>query len=143
VITSHSDTFHPACTHTHTQLFHHVCPQDDLFNADLTPASVIFLFLLPEINARLRPALAKLRPSTRILSREFEIPGWPCGERFETLGTRFLRWKLPILWDRHGSDAASEDVAEHIMECAGQADFIEAVHQDPETGSAEKRRVEL
>lgn len=66
---------------------------DDIFNVDISPATVIFAFLLPSVNARLRPIFeAKLQPGTRILSREFEIDGWPHGRRLELPGFLFLRW---------------------------------------------------
>ncbi len=49
--------------------------QDNLFNADLSPATVITLFLLPELNVRLKPKLAALRPGTRIVSHAFPMRG--------------------------------------------------------------------
>jgi SAM-dependent methyltransferase len=49
--------------------------QADIFQLDLSPADVVFLFLLPRLNERLKPQLAKLRPGTRIVSHEFELPG--------------------------------------------------------------------
>ena len=48
--------------------------QVDIFTLDLTPADVIFLFLLTRMNDRLTPQLEKLRPGSRIVSHEFEIP---------------------------------------------------------------------
>jgi len=45
----------------------------DLFDVDLSEATVVFLFLLPGLNARLRPTLAtQLRPGARVLSAEFQ-----------------------------------------------------------------------
>lgn len=69
---------------------------DDLFNVDISSATVIYLFLLPSVNERLRPILeAQLKPGTWVISREFEIPGWPPGERLELPGFLFLRWQIP------------------------------------------------
>lgn len=69
--------------------------QEDIFNIDLSPASVVFMFLLPSVNERLRPVFeASLRPGTRIISREFEIEGWPPGERLELPGFLFLGWTM-------------------------------------------------
>lgn len=42
---------------------------------DLTPASVITLYLLPRLNQRLIPQLEKMKPGTRIVCHDFEIPG--------------------------------------------------------------------
>jgi SAM-dependent methyltransferase len=50
--------------------------QGDLFKADLSRASVVTLFLLPEINLKLRPALLDLTPGTRIVSNTFQMDEW-------------------------------------------------------------------
>ena len=50
--------------------------QGDLFEADLSKATVITLFLLPSINVRLRPALLELTPGTRIASNTFDMGDW-------------------------------------------------------------------
>lgn len=48
----------------------------DLFEADLSQATVITLFLLPEINLKLRPKLLALRPGTRVVSNSFTMGEW-------------------------------------------------------------------
>ena len=48
----------------------------DLFTTDLTPASVITLYLLPDVNELLKPRLQKLRPGTRIVSHDWGIGDW-------------------------------------------------------------------
>lgn len=47
----------------------------DLFEFDLSPATVVTMFLLPDINYRLRPALFDLRPGTRIVSNTWDLHG--------------------------------------------------------------------
>lgn len=47
----------------------------DLFEFDLSPATVITMFLLPDINYRLRPTLFALRPGTRIVSNTWDLSG--------------------------------------------------------------------
>lgn len=47
----------------------------DIFEADFSEATVVTLYLLPELNVRLMPKLARLRPGTRILSFEFDMRG--------------------------------------------------------------------
>ncbi len=49
--------------------------QADVFTLDLTGATVITLYLLPQLNVRLMPQLAKLRPGARILSHNFDMRG--------------------------------------------------------------------
>ncbi|HEU5169430.1 MAG TPA: class I SAM-dependent methyltransferase, partial [Gemmatimonadales bacterium] len=49
----------------------------DLFTADLREATVVTLYLLPELNERLRPKLFReLRPGTRIVSNTFDMGAW-------------------------------------------------------------------
>jgi len=50
--------------------------QGDLFEADLSQATVITLFLLDEINLKLRPKLLDLKPGTRIVSNTFNMAEW-------------------------------------------------------------------
>jgi precorrin-6B methylase 2 len=50
--------------------------EGDLFKADLSKATVITMFLLPEINMRLRPTLLGLSPGTRIVSNTFQMEDW-------------------------------------------------------------------
>ena len=48
----------------------------DLFETDLSPATVITMFLLPELNSRLRPKLLDLAPGTRIVSNTWDLEDW-------------------------------------------------------------------
>ena len=48
----------------------------DLFETDFSRASVITLFLLPDINLRLRPKILALKPGTRIVSNTFDMGDW-------------------------------------------------------------------
>ena len=48
----------------------------DLFATDFSSATVVTLYLFPEMNAKLRPKLQSLRPGTRIVSHQFGIEGW-------------------------------------------------------------------
>jgi SAM-dependent methyltransferase len=51
--------------------------ENDLFEADIRAASVVTLFLLPEINLKLRPKLLRdLKPGTRIVSNTFDMGDW-------------------------------------------------------------------
>lgn len=49
--------------------------QDDIFVQDLSPASVVTLYLLPRLNVRLIPQLDKLKPGSRIVSHDFDMKG--------------------------------------------------------------------
>lgn len=47
----------------------------DIFTLDLSPASVVTLYLTPELNQRLIPQLNLMRPGSRVVSHDFEMPG--------------------------------------------------------------------
>ena len=51
--------------------------ENDLFQADIHDASVVTIFLLPEINLKLRPKLLReLKPGTRLVSNTFDMGDW-------------------------------------------------------------------
>jgi SAM-dependent methyltransferase len=50
--------------------------QADLFETDLSKATVITMFLLPDINLKLRPKLLGLKPGTRVVSNTFTMGDW-------------------------------------------------------------------
>jgi len=55
----------------------------DLFDADLSPASVVTMYLLPEFNAKLQSRLLALKPGTRIVSHDGGIGDWPADEKLQ------------------------------------------------------------
>ena len=77
----------------------------DLFATDLASASVITLYLLPEVNLQLRPRLLALAPGTRIVSHDWDMGDW-APDRMLTLDvpekeigrekrSRLLLWRVP------------------------------------------------
>ena len=63
--------------------------QGDLFKVELSEATVITLYLLPELNVALRPRLLQLRPGTRIVSHEFDMGEWVPDKRGVVKKARF------------------------------------------------------
>jgi SAM-dependent methyltransferase len=55
----------------------------DIFETDLSRASVVTLYLLPDFNAKLQPRLLALKPGTRIVSHDGGIGDWPADETLE------------------------------------------------------------
>jgi SAM-dependent methyltransferase len=55
----------------------------DIFETDLSQASVVAFYLLPEFNAKLLPRLLALKPGTRIVSHDGGIADWAPDERLE------------------------------------------------------------
>ena len=71
--------------------------QADLFETDLSKATVITMFLLPEINLKLRPRLLDLKPGTRIVSNTFNMAEWKSD--FEvTTEENWNSWNTAHLW---------------------------------------------
>jgi precorrin-6B methylase 2 len=54
--------------------------QADLFESDFSQATVITMFLLPDINLKLRPKILDLKPGTRIVSNSFTMGEWQADE---------------------------------------------------------------
>jgi hypothetical protein len=48
----------------------------DLFETDLAPATVVTMYLLPEVNMQLRPRLLQLKPGTRLVSHDWDMGDW-------------------------------------------------------------------
>lgn len=70
--------------------------QEDLFSADLRDATVVTLFLFPEMNRRLVPKLlSELRPGSRIVSHRFGLGNWPPERTIEAGGHPVLLWTVP------------------------------------------------
>jgi SAM-dependent methyltransferase len=69
--------------------------QQDLFKTDLNQATVITLYLLPEVNLRLRPELLKLKPGTRIVSHAFDMGDWKPQQTLQVDGKTVYYWVVP------------------------------------------------
>ena len=50
--------------------------KQDLFETDLSKATVITSYLLPEMNEELRPKLLRLKPGTRVVAHDYDMGGW-------------------------------------------------------------------
>ena len=70
--------------------------QADLFATDLRAASVVTLYLLPQLNVKLRPKLfAELRPGTRVVSHSFDMGDWAADSTFRVGGRAVHYWLMP------------------------------------------------
>jgi SAM-dependent methyltransferase len=70
--------------------------EGDIFEADLTRATVITLYLLSSINERLRPKLLReLKPGSRIVSHRFGMGDWTPEKTLKVTGTDVLLWRVP------------------------------------------------
>jgi predicted RNA methylase len=69
--------------------------QGDIFETDFSDATVVMVYLLPELNVRLMPKLRQLKEGSRIVSHSFDMKG-ARPERVETvLGKKIYLWRVP------------------------------------------------
>ena len=69
---------------------------EDLFTSDFREATVVTLYLLPDLNLKLRPRLlAELKPGTRIVSHQFDMGDWKPAKKLESNGRTVYFWVVP------------------------------------------------
>jgi len=70
--------------------------QGDLFQAEISPATVVTLYLLPSVNARLMPRLlSELKPGARVVSHSFDMGDWHPDKAIEVNGRKVYLWTIP------------------------------------------------
>lgn len=70
--------------------------EEDFFTTDLTPATVVALYLLDSLNVRLRPKiLAECLPGTRVVSYSFEMGEWECDAHTPIAANGVSLWVVP------------------------------------------------
>lgn len=69
--------------------------QQDLFEADISRASVIALYISPGVMERLRPRLLALKPGTRVVSHHFTLGDWQPDEVIQVEGRTGYLWVVP------------------------------------------------
>lgn len=70
----------------------------NLYETDISKADVLTLYLLTEINMKLRPTiLSTMRPGSRVVSHAFDMGEWKADQehRFQATGRRMLFWVVP------------------------------------------------
>lgn len=67
----------------------------DIFKEDFSKASVLTLYLLPDLNHRLRPTILKMKPGTRVVSHSFDMAEWEPDQRIETDSASGYMWIVP------------------------------------------------
>ncbi len=67
----------------------------DLFTTDISPATVVSLYLLPSLNLKLRPTLWRtLKPGTRIVSHDFDMGDWKPEQTLSVDGATVYYWTI-------------------------------------------------
>ena len=86
----------------------------DLFTQDFSKATVVTLYLLEELNFRLRPTLLAMKPGTRVVSNTFSMGDWDPDEVISVQGHTAYRWVVPASvagrWALHGVSSNGQAV---------------------------------
>ena len=67
----------------------------DIFVEDFSKATVVTMYLLPDLNLKLRPTILKMRPGTRVTSHQFNMGDWEPDERFSVETREAYLWYVP------------------------------------------------
>ena len=69
---------------------------EDLFQADIHEATVVTLYLLPDLNVKLMPRLLEqLKPGSRVVSHQFDMGNWRPDKKIELNGRTIYLWTIP------------------------------------------------
>ena len=69
--------------------------QGDIFETDFSDATVVMLYLLPELNLQLRPTILAMKPGTRVVSHSFLMDDWRPDERSSNEDGQAYMWIVP------------------------------------------------
>lgn len=100
--------------------------QGDIFKEDFSKATVVTLYLLPDLNYQLRPQLLKMKPGTRIVSHLWDMGEWEPDETFVVAGSEAFLWRVPAsvagrwsLVDERGFFAIEIDLTQKFQRIGG------------------------
>ena len=69
--------------------------EGDLFKTDFKKANVLTLYLLPQVNMRLRPAILEMKPGTRVVSHAFHMEDWDPDAKDQHDFRTIYHWVVP------------------------------------------------
>ena len=69
--------------------------EGDIFKEDFSNATVVALYLLPDLNYQLRPRLLAMKPGTRVVSHAWDMGEWEPDEAFTVEGSEAFLWIVP------------------------------------------------
>jgi SAM-dependent methyltransferase len=81
----------------------------DIFKEDFSAATVVTLYLYPDLNMRLRPTILAMKPGTRVVSHAFTMGDWEPDETVSHQSARAFYWMVPAQvegeWTLNGLDS--------------------------------------
>jgi len=88
----------------------------DIFVENFSNASVVTLYLLPELNLRLRPTILKMKPGTRVVANQFDMGDWEPDQHIDNAFSKGFFWIVPAdvagRWTIDGVDGSRNDTLE-------------------------------
>lgn len=93
---------------------HVTIEQRDVFTVDLRPASVVTLYLLPEMNRKLIPQLERMKPGSRIVAHDYPIPGMKPDRALKIVSKEdgvehlLFLWTIPLQPNGRGNHSSDE-----------------------------------
>ncbi len=69
--------------------------QGDIFEKDFSQATVLTMYLLPELNMKLRPKILEMTPGTRVVTHAFDMDDWEADQSVTTDGRNGYLWIVP------------------------------------------------
>jgi SAM-dependent methyltransferase len=92
----------------------------DIFETDFSSATVLTLYLLPELNLRLRPTILKMKPGTRVVSHSFLMDDWQPDDRSLTEDGAAYLWIVPASVAGNWSFREAEGDGRFVVELVQQ-----------------------
>lgn len=101
--------------------------QGDIFQEDFSAATVVTMYLLPELNLQLRPTLLAMKPGTRLVSHAFDMGEWEPDQVLGTERERAFLWIVPaqlaghwVLRDHQGQALGHFELQQRFQRAGGQ-----------------------
>jgi SAM-dependent methyltransferase len=101
--------------------------QGDIFQEDFRDATVVTMYLLPELNQQLRPTLLAMKPGTRLVSHAFDMGDWEPDQVLGTERERAFLWVVPAqlagawqLKDAQGHSLGTFELQQRYQRVAGR-----------------------
>jgi SAM-dependent methyltransferase len=98
----------------------------DIFEQNFSEATVVTLYLLPDLNYKLRPTILKMKPGTRVVSHQFTMRDWEADEVLSENHRDAYLWIVPgnaagrwTFQDQRGDWVGTVDIAQSFQRVGG------------------------
>lgn len=96
----------------------------NLFETDFSQATVLTMYLLPDVNMSLRPKILELKPGTRVVSHAFDMDDWEADHYERVDGRSVYLWVVPAKaegrWKLDGPDGAMDlELSQDLQKLSG------------------------